>query len=152
MIGMKFSVDGDKKIIAALKEMEAKIAKKILNDELRKLAKEAMAIIKPLMPVGKTKFLRRSLTIKKIKKKRRYTVGFRIVARVPNDHPYYAFAGEYGVTRVGGKRKSRQPFRGVPGRQAAKRFMARGIKQAEQLLPQALNRIGVRITKEGFKL
>lgn len=131
------TVSGDKALAKALKDLEKKIATKILREELRTTAKEALAIIKPSVPVG-TGFLRRSLTVRAVKKKKRYTFAYRIFARSPKEKRYYAFAPEYGVRK--GK-----------GKQPARHFMKAGISQAKALIGPTQQRIWKRIEAEWRK-
>ncbi|MBS0207505.1 MAG: hypothetical protein JSS27_00990 [Planctomycetes bacterium] len=103
-------------------------ANKVLRKELRETTKQAAALVKPMIPRGETKFLSRSLRVRVVKSKKRFDVAFRIVAKATKEGKYYAFAPNYGVS--------------VPrGRQAANRFMQRGIEQAESLVPDTLNRV-----------
>ncbi|HWB00589.1 MAG TPA: HK97 gp10 family phage protein [Pirellulales bacterium] len=143
---MSLFVKGDKELIRKLQQLERAVATEILREELKTTAKQVVEIIKPTIPVGETKFLRRSLQVKPIKKKKRFTHGYRIASKVPTigkgkdkrKGKYYAFAPEYGV-------------RVARGKQRARRFMARGIKQAERLLPDTKARIWARIQAEWRK-
>jgi hypothetical protein len=96
-----------------------------------------MNVIKPLIPVDTGK-LRRSLTVRVVKKKRRYTVAYRIIARPPKEGKYYAFAPNYGVTKR------------AAGKQSALHYMEKGIESATALMPATIQRIA-RAVEQAWK-
>lgn len=138
-------VDGDKALIKKLEALGTK-AVPVVAAVLKPEAQAEAKIVKANAPVGATKWLKRSVRVKRIKKKKRYTVGFRIVCIPPKKKQevirtsfgrevtiesggrYYGFAPHYGVRRGRGK-------------QAATRFMDSGTKYAESRLPAILSNI-----------
>ena len=124
-------LQGDKKLIAKLNEL-GKAGQKIVEEECRADAKAAVEYMKPLVPKD-TGRLRRSLTVRKIKKKKRYTVGFRIISRGVTGKKAYLFVPNYGV-------KNRKA-----GKQPAHNFMRRGQRYAAARLPDTLKRIAKRV-------
>ena len=130
---INISVSGQKKLIKQLQQLGKATGGKILRKELRTTAKQVADLIRPMVPVDTGK-LRRSLTIRVVKKKKRYTVAYRIFSRPIKGRKYYAFAAEYG-------RRKYAPFQGVP-------YMKAGIEHANSLIPETLKRISEAIKAE----
>jgi hypothetical protein len=135
------TIKGEKELIAKLEKLGNK-ALKIVQKELKPVAQAEAKAIKEKVPIGATKWLKRSVKIKKVKKKRKFAVAFRIVCTPPKPKKegkkarYYAFAPNYGVKN--GK-KGR-------GNQKAHNFMQAGTLHGESFLPTLLSNIarGVR--------
>jgi hypothetical protein len=144
-----FSVAIDKlklrRLVKQLEQLGKKTATKILVDELKTTAKQTMVYIKPLVPKRSGR-LKRSLAMKRVKKKRRYDVAFRIFfkpitttlttstgRKIKVKEKFYGFAPEYGVSKGRGK-------------QAAQGMIhAHGKKYAEGLRAATYGRIKRRI-------
>lgn len=113
---MRWDVKVDDRALIKQLESFGPKCKPILKKALRPLAAEVKKAIKPLMP-KRTGALRKSLTIKPIKSKRYYTIGFRIFGRnvgKTEENPkgdYYAFAPEYGVRNGRGVQKEQAFFK-----------------------------------------
>lgn len=113
-----------RRLTKQLEQLGKKTATKILVDELKTTAKQTLARVKSLVPKD-SGALRRSLSMKRVKKRRRYSVAFRLffkplkeqrqvkrglVARIlrrpaktKTVNRFYGFAPEYGVRRGRGK-------------------------------------------------
>jgi hypothetical protein len=130
----QFSVKGTKDVLKLI-NLLGKSAAKTLRTELRTVSKDIAAEIKPELPVDKG-FLRRSVAVRVIKKKKRYTVGYRVFARPPKQGKYYAMvAAEYGAKRV--------KIRGVfhPVHRPAPHYFSRAVASARTRLPQTIERV-----------
>ena len=134
-------VKGTKEVLKLLDQM-GKSANKVLRKELRAISKEVASDIKPHLPRD-TGFLQRSITVRAVKKKKRYSVAFRVVAKPPKEGAYYAFVPEFGastVTGYGGKE--------YPVERPAEHNMTKAIDKAQASLPQSLQRIKAALEAE----
>ena len=132
VLDFSFKVD-DKALIKQLESLGPK-CKPLRAKTLRPLAVDIKNAGKPLVPKRKGP-LRKSVTIKPIRSKKFYTIGFRVFGKnvaKTKENPkgkFYLFAPEYGVTNGRGK----QPGIG---------FMKKGAKIAEGKVPAVKDAIG----------
>ena len=141
MLGFSFKVD-DAALIKQLESLGPK-CKPLLSKALRPLAVDIKNAIKPLVP-KRTGALRKSVTIKPIRSKKFYTIGFRIfgknVAKTKANPKgkFYLFAPEYGVKNGRGK----QPSIG---------FLLKGSNIAEKKVPAVKQAIAKAIADQWAK-
>jgi len=96
------------------------------------VAKEVAADVKSLVPVD-TGFLKRSISVRSVKSKKRFDIAFRVLARPPKEDQYYAFAPEYGVGE------------GIPGHQQATHPFQTAIDKASAHTEATLKKIAAAI-------
>jgi HK97 gp10 family phage protein len=132
----KIKVEGLDELRKKLAELPTTIEKKILREELRGATKEIASEVKPLVPVGETGFLSRSIKVRSAKRKKgRIAFLAQIGEGAFKGESFYGSFVELGTTD-----------------QPAQHFMERG---AEKVLPRLANdfpeRIAKRIEDEGAK-
>jgi hypothetical protein len=148
-------IQGADKLIKQLKKL-GPLAGKILRTELRQTANEIKSDTQGFIPLDTGK-LRRSLSVRVIKKKKRYTVGFRIFCKEIKGRKYYAPMVNYGVHKrkmpKGKTRKHRRVDRTQPGngQQHGHHFFEKGLLQAEAQVPATLQRLRKAIESQGGK-